>query len=112
MASGVIRLARRKWDAVSASIPSTGILLAGCLLMLTTGCDRKVDADVLDQSTGDRVVYATTECVVGNPDGVRCDKKTCKTDDESNCADFARKCLDNGHHYSGTNDAGTCSRVY
>ena len=74
-------------------------------------CGRTADGgDVLGQSK-DTVVYATTECVAAHPDGVQCNKKTCKKDAASNCADFASKCLANDHHYSGTNDGGTCSRV-
>jgi hypothetical protein len=75
-------------------------------------CGRSADTggDVLGQSKG-TVIYATTECVSPHPDGVQCNKKTCKTDAESDCSDFASKCLSNDHHYSGTNDGGTCSRV-
>ena len=39
------------------------------------------------------VVYATTECTQGNADGVRCDKKTCKTGAKSDCNDVASKCI-------------------
>ena len=86
--------------------------LSGAILLGVAGCDLVDDrTDVLDQSK-DQVVFATTECVVPNPDGQRCDKKTCKKDERSDCADFARKCLDNDHHYQGTNDGGACSRVY
>ncbi|MES2136645.1 MAG: hypothetical protein V4502_06245 [Pseudomonadota bacterium] len=57
------------------------------------------------------VVYATTECVAAHPDGVQCNKKTCKKDDKSDCAEFASGCLSSGHYYAGSNDGGTCSRI-
>ncbi|MGH7263442.1 MAG: hypothetical protein ACREMB_01115 [Candidatus Rokuibacteriota bacterium] len=87
--------------------------LAVGILVLLTGCATgpRGGVDVLGQDTRGQVVFATTECVTPNSDGIRCDKKTCKKDQVSNCADFADKCLDNGHDYSGTNDAGTCTRV-
>jgi hypothetical protein len=83
------------------------------ILLLVTGCaiGHTVDVNVLDQDTRGQVVFATTECVTLNADGVRCDKKTCKKDAAANCAEFASKCLDKGHQYSGTKDAGTCTRT-
>ena len=53
----------------------------------------------------------TTNCEVVNADGKRCDKKTCKTDAESNCEYFASRCLATGHNYTGTAEAGTCTRA-
>ena len=84
---------------------------ASLAMLLAAACDRRPDINVLDQNTADTVVYATTECVTPNADRVRCDKKTCKKDDKSNCFEFATKCLGNGHGYSGTENEGTCTRV-
>jgi hypothetical protein len=83
------------------------------ILLLVTGCATgpRVDVNVLDQDTRGQVIFATTECVTPNADGVRCDKKTCKKDQVSNCADFGSKCLNNGYEYSGTKDSGTCTRT-
>jgi hypothetical protein len=89
------------------------LFLIAVTALLALGTCSKVDTvNVLDQDTGTRAVYATTTCVVGNPDGVRCDKKECKADKDSDCQKFAEGCLKYGNHYSGTSDAGTCSRVY
>jgi hypothetical protein len=60
---------------------------------------------------GTTVVYAETNCTHGNPDGVRCDEKTCKADSKSDCTDFAKGCVEYGNYYKGSNDAGTCTRV-
>ena len=86
-------------------------LTLGIILLVATACDRGPKPDVLGPTGNDGAIFATTECVAKNPDGQRCDKKTCKTDQKSNCADFANKCLSNNHHYQGTNEGGTCSRV-
>jgi hypothetical protein len=99
-----------------ASRPSAARLLvaACCTFAVATGCGReatKPDTAVLDQDLKGQVVFATTNCEVGNADGQRCDKKTCRTDDKSNCEYFASRCLATGHSYSGDKDAGTCTRV-
>ncbi len=83
--------------------------LAFALLLLLCGCARgaKVQGtNVLDQDTRGQVVFATTECVVPNSDGQRCDKKTCKADQKSDCQKFASGCLEYGNHYSGTQEGG------
>lgn len=51
-----------------------------------------------------------TKCTVGNADGVRCDRKTCKKDQRSDCTDFADRCQKYGHTYEGDNDSGECIR--
>ncbi|HSQ00521.1 MAG TPA: hypothetical protein VL049_25140 [Candidatus Dormibacteraeota bacterium] len=99
-----------------ASGPCAARLLVAtcCGLALAAGCGRaasKPDVPVLDQDLGGQVVFATTHCEVPNADGQRCDKKTCKTDDKSNCEYFASRCLATGHNYNGDKDAGTCTRV-
>jgi hypothetical protein len=87
------------------------------VIIAAAGCSRSSEprgGDVLSnqQST---VVFATTECTVKNPNGTEgvdfCNVKTCKKDAASDCKDFAAACLDTGHHYEGTSDAGTCTRV-
>ena len=86
------------------------------LLLVTVfilgACSKAPDLNVMDQDTRNQPIYATTECVVGNPDGIRCDKKTCKADQKSDCQEFAKGCLKGGDHYNGTAESGTCSRVY
>ena len=61
------------------------VALAVGLLLVVIACDRLTTQDVLDQKTEGKVIYATTECVTPNSDGVRCDKKTCKKDANSDC---------------------------
>jgi len=88
------------------------LLVAACIILFVVGCGwSHKDAAVLDDGLEGQVVFATTHCEVANADGKRCDKKTCKTDAESNCEYFASRCLATGHNYSGGKDAGTCTRV-
>jgi hypothetical protein len=86
--------------------------LALTLVFVLCGCSsaKAPDIDVLDQDTRGQVVFATTQCTVPNADGVRCDKKTCKTDQRGDCAVFADKCRNSGHQYIGSNDDGACVR--
>lgn len=72
---------------------------------------RRTDVLATRARNNANVVYATTECVAAHPDGQRCNKKTCKKDATSDCADFAARCVEYGHHYAGTSDGGSCSRV-
>ena len=81
-----------------------------CAVLALAACERARPAGDVLAGNKDDAVYATTECVVGNPDGVRCDKKTCKKDAESDCAYFAERCLATDNHYAGTKDGGTCTR--
>jgi hypothetical protein len=78
---------------------------------ILTACEWGSTPDVLGAAKEGQVVYATTQCVTPNADGVRCDKKTCKTDAQSNCKVFAEACMDTGHSYNGTHSEGTCTRV-
>ena len=87
-------------------MPRNFLLVA--LVLALCGCARMQDqpgADVLAEERTD-VVFATTECTVKGENGT-CNVKTCKTDDKSNCQQFAGACLDTGHHYSGTAEGGT-----
>ena len=52
----------------------------------------------------------TTQCTVPNADGVRCDRKTCKKDAQSDCSVFQDRCTQSGHTYEGDADKGTCIR--
>ena len=81
-------------------------------LFIMSACSKAPNLNVMDQDTKTEPIYATTECVAGNPDGKRCDKKTCKADKDSDCQEFAKGCLEYGNHYNGTAEGGTCSRVY
>jgi hypothetical protein len=87
------------------------VLLASTLLAVLTGRSGMRGVKVLDVDNGPTPVFKTTKCTVPNSDGVSCNVKTCKADDASNCGSFATACMDSGHHYSGTNDGGTCTRV-
>jgi hypothetical protein len=101
------------------------VSIAAALFLLLAACaPHQKAADVLStgggagakggdggKGGGTTVVYATTECTHGNADGVRCNEKTCKADNKSDCTDFARGCVEYGNYYKGSNDAGTCTRV-
>lgn len=89
------------------------LLIAAAFGFMAAGCSSpRPDTAVLDEELKDQVVFATTNCEVGNADGRRCDKKTCTIDAKSNCEYFASRCLASGHSYSGSKDAGTCSRAH
>jgi hypothetical protein len=81
------------------------------LLVVAAGCGPRPELGPLDPDPKNEAVFATFKCEVPNADGERCDKKTCKKDSKSNCEYFAERCLKTGHHYSGTSDEGTCTRV-
>jgi hypothetical protein len=92
----------------------------GAAMLLLAACNPQAQkaADVMSTGgakdggkAGTTVVYAETNCTHGNPDGVRCDEKTCKADSKSDCTDFAKGCVEYGNYYKGSNDAGTCTRV-
>ena len=87
--------------------PLVVLLVLGVL----AGCSPMRGVKVLDTDNGTKPVFKTTQCTVPNSDGVRCNVKTCRADTESHCGDFAKACMDSGHHYAGTNDGGTCTRV-
>jgi hypothetical protein len=89
------------------------VIITGATLLLATACSQQPQrgSDVLDQDMSGWVVFATTECVEQTSDGKACNKRTCKKDDKSDCMELATNCLQNGHKYQGTSEAGTCSRV-
>jgi hypothetical protein len=76
--------------------------LSGCSIM---------PSNPMDVDNGPTPVYKTTQCTVPNADGVRCNVKTCKADQASDCAVFADRCVQSGHSYSGNKDSGTCTRM-
>jgi hypothetical protein len=80
------------------------------ILILVAACAAGSRQTVLNQQGG-KGIPNTTECVSKNPDGT-CNKKTCKADAESDCAEFAYYCIKNDDgYYQGTKESGTCSRV-
>lgn len=85
--------------------PSLSIAFA---FLVLTSCTHKKN-DVLQQAK-DTAVARTTQCTVPNADGVRCDQKTCKKDEVSDCGIFRDRCKASGHDYDGNNDSGTCTR--
>ena len=89
------------------------VTLAIGVLLLLSGCAgrQKSKLDPLVQISGDKAIAKTTQCTVPNSDGVRCNVKTCKQDQESDCSEFAANCIASGHQYSGTREGGTCTRV-
>lgn len=87
------------------------IVVISLVLSVLTGCSPYRGVKVMDTDNGSPPVYKTTKCTVPNSDGVSCNVKTCKADADSHCGSFATACMDSGHHYAGTNDGGTCTRV-
>jgi len=85
------------------------ILTIGFIALFLTACDWGKGADVL-VDTKVTTVAKTTQCTVPNDDGVRCDRKTCKKDQKSDCRDFGDRCVQYGHTYEGDNDSGECIR--
>ena len=83
--------------------------LAAVALAAACTSKPKVADDVLSGTRG-TTVARTTQCTQGNPDGVRCDVKTCAKDSVSDCAIFRDRCKASGHDYDGNNDSGTCTR--
>ena len=80
-------------------------------LGMLAACSPMRGVKVLDTDNGAQPGFRTTKCTAPNSDGVRCNVKTCRADTESHCGDFAKACMDSGHHYAGTNEGGTCTRV-
>ena len=72
-------------------------------------CNPKGGPDIMSD-TKVTTIARTTQCTVPNDDGVRCDRKTCKKDQSSDCRDFADRCSKYGHIYDGDNDSGECIR--
>jgi hypothetical protein len=94
------------------------VLIILTIALLSAGCraqpDQRPAVDVLrDPAAAQEVETNNGKCEVAHPDGVQCNKKACKKDETGpgDCADFAKRCLEYDHHYSGTKDGGTCSRV-
>lgn len=86
--------------------------LIGCCVLALTACERQQDQpgiDVLSQSKGG-AIGRTVNCLEPVSDGT-CNKKTCKKDAVSDCADFGAACIKSDHKYEGTRDEGTCTRV-
>ena len=81
-------------------------LLAGLAL---AACQRASQPDVLAEQ-GSKAVAMSVNCVEKVSDGT-CNKKTCKKDARSDCANFGAACIKSDHKYEGTKDEGTCTRV-
>ena len=87
------------------------MLPAAIALLLLGGCSSMHGVNVMDVDNGPTPVFKTTRCTVPNDDGVRCNVKTCKADQASDCAIFADRCVQSGHSYSGSKESGTCTRT-
>ena len=88
----------------------TRFQLAIAAAVLLSSCGSKPAQDVLAQPGTTTTIARVTQCTQGNPDGVRCDVKTCKKDIRSDCGIFRDRCKASGHDYDGNDDSGTCTR--
>lgn len=79
------------------------------LLFALAACERPPQIDVLGEDKSS-VIAMTVNCVEKVSNGT-CNKKTCKKDAKSDCADFGAACIKSDHKYEGTRDEGTCTRV-
>jgi hypothetical protein len=86
------------------------LMLLGFLILNLSACASLSDAMSQGTKAGPSKVYKTTQCTVDNPDGVRCDVKTCKADAASDCSMFKEACTEYGHSYEGDASKGTCTR--
>ena len=86
------------------------IPLACVAFLIATGCSKSTTSDLMDTKSGSDPIAKTTQCTVPNADGQRCDVKTCKADQASDCAIFQDRCTQSGHSYSGDKNQGTCTR--
>ena len=84
-------------------------LLVMALALSATACSRG-SQDPMAPSTATDAVFAVISCDNKNADG-SCNKWSCKKDELGNCQTFAEACLKNDHHFSGTAEEGTCSRI-
>lgn len=89
-------------------ICSIAAALAACSRANGPSVDRAA-GDVLGADKGSTIAM-TVNCLEPVADGT-CNKKTCKKDEESDCADFGAACIKSDHKYEGTKDEGTCTRV-
>ena len=89
------------------------------LLLALAGCtggapDRPASVDEVFTDASSQTWSARTfTCLEQDANG-NCDKKTCKQGPggaEFDCGSWAKACLDTGHHYEGTKEGGTCTRV-
>jgi hypothetical protein len=103
-----LNLPRFSWEATSIDIgevPAVPGTFGTPAMPVGSGGTWTVGG-VMDQNAWDQPVLKTTECLVPMANG-QCAKKTCKQDKVSDCATFARNCVDSGHHYAGTVEGGT-----
>jgi hypothetical protein len=88
------------------------LLILGTTLVLS-GCGSNTSQGVDPFSEGAKAVYFTSKCSA-KVDG-QCQQWTCTSDgDQSgpgNCSGFAKGCLKENHHYSGTAEEGKCTRT-
>jgi hypothetical protein len=87
------------------------IVIALAVSLACSGCSSMRGVMVMDVDNGPKPVFKTTKCTVPNADGVRCNVKTCKADEASNCAVFADRCVESGNDYEGNSQSGTCKRT-
>ena len=81
-----------------------------CFALTLAACDKRTGFDVLGPQKTSGAIAMTVKCLEPVSDGT-CNKKTCKQDAKSDCADFGAACIKSDHKYEGTKEDGTCTRV-
>lgn len=85
------------------------IMVAAFAVAACSKPSKSVGDDVLT-GVGPTVIAYTTQCTEPHPDGVKCNKKTCKAEPGSDCKIFKDRCEQSDHSYDGDDNAGTCTR--
>ena len=82
------------------------------LIPLLGACDRgePQTVDPMGETKGLTAVPRTLTCVATSSSG-ECLKKTCRKDDQGDCATYAGYCVNAGEHWNGTSDGGACTKV-
>ena len=93
---------------------TAGAMLCCAFFVMLAACGRgNAAGDVFTQQTEPGSSARTFECTERGANG-ECDKNKCTQGPggaEYDCGNFGKDCIDAGHHYNGTKQGGTCSRV-
>lgn len=82
------------------------------VMLVLSACERGEPqrVDPLGETDGTKTIARILTCNAKDSEG-NCVQKTCKKDDQGDCATYAGYCIDADHHWNGTRDGGTCSKI-